>query len=111
MTQPKIKNRAASVEAFSNGVGSKGEDATWRGTSVCHQRHQRRGVFLYCDFALPPNSPIQFTLIPPPEITGAERKWVCCYGRVARVEENTGGRKRGIAVETERIVFLPEITG
>jgi len=69
------------------------------------------GVFLYCDFEVAPNSPIQLTLVLPSEITGDEKKWVCCYGRVARVEGSVGGGRRGVAIETERIVFLPEIAG
>ena len=64
------------------------------------------GIFFYCDAQIAQDSPIQLTMILPPEITGREEQWACCHGRVVRVEESAGGQ-RGIAVKIERITFLP----
>ena len=43
-----------------------------------------------------------------PEITGGERQWVCCHGRVVRVEADSASGQRGVAVKVERLEFLPE---
>jgi hypothetical protein len=67
------------------------------------------GVFFFCDFGLTQNSPIQLVMILPPEITGAERQWVCCHGRVVRVMEDSASGQHGIAVKVERFEMLPEI--
>jgi hypothetical protein len=49
-------------------------------------------------------------MILPPEITGGEKLWVCCHGRVVRVVDGSADGQRGIAVKVERLEFLPEIT-
>ena len=68
------------------------------------------GVFFWCDFELLQDSPIQLVMILPPEITGGEKEWVCCHGRVVRVVEHSAEGQRGIAVKVERLAFLPEIS-
>jgi hypothetical protein len=68
------------------------------------------GVFFRCDLKLVQDSPIQMIMILPPEITGGQKQWVCCHGRVARIEEGLSGGQRGIAVKVERFAVLPEIT-
>jgi len=68
------------------------------------------GVFFFCDFEIMKDSPIQLVMILPPEITGGEKQWVCCHGRVVRVVEDSADGQRGVAVKVERLVFLPEIT-
>jgi hypothetical protein len=67
------------------------------------------GVFFFCDLEFVLNSPIQLVMILPPEITGGGKLWVCCHGRVVRVEDSADGQ-RGVAVKVERLEFLPEIT-
>jgi hypothetical protein len=66
-------------------------------------------AFFFCDFEIVHDSPIRLVMILPPEITGAEKQWVCCHGRVARVEPSSGGQC-GVAVKVERLEMLPEIT-
>lgn len=68
------------------------------------------GVFLFCDLEIMKDSAIQLVMILPPEITGGEKQWVCCHGRVVRVEEDSAHGQRGVAVKVERLVFLPEMT-
>jgi len=68
------------------------------------------GVFFYCDFAIVKDSPIQLVMILPPDITGGEKQWVCCHGRVVRVVEDSAKGQRGVAVKMERLEFLHEIT-
>ena len=67
------------------------------------------GVFFYCDFGIVQGSSIQLVMILPPEITGGEKQWVCCYGQVVRVVEGSAVGQFGIAVKVERLEFLPEI--
>ena len=67
------------------------------------------GVFFFCDLEFVLNSPIQLVMILPPEITGGGKLWVCCHGRVVRVEDSADGQ-RGVAVKVERLEFLPEIS-
>ena len=68
------------------------------------------GVFFYCNFLVVQDSPIQLVMILPPEITGGEKQWVCCHGRVVRVVEKSAKGQRGVGVKVERLEFLPEIT-
>jgi hypothetical protein len=68
------------------------------------------GAFFFCDFGIVKNSPLQLVMILPPEITGGQKQWVCCHGRVVRVEEDSAGGQRGVAVKVDRLEFLPEIS-
>lgn len=68
------------------------------------------GVFFFCDFNIVQDSPIELVMILPPEITGGEKQWVCCHGRVARVVGGSADGQRGVAAKVERLAFLPEMT-
>jgi hypothetical protein len=68
------------------------------------------GVYFFCNFEIMQDSPIELVMILPPEITGGEKLWVCCHGRVVRVVDGSADGQRGIAVKVERLEFLPEIT-
>jgi hypothetical protein len=69
------------------------------------------GVFFHCDLKLVQDSPIQLVMILPPEITGGQKhQWICCSGRVARVQKDLSGGQHGVAVKVERLAVLPEIT-
>ena len=68
------------------------------------------GVFFYCDLRIVQGSPIELVMMLPPEVTGGEKQWVCCHGRVARVEEGSADGQRGVAVKVARLAFLPEIS-
>ena len=68
------------------------------------------GVFFYCDAQIVQNSPIQLVMVLPSEITGGEQQWVCCHGRAVRVDEDSIGGQRGVAVKVERLEILPEAT-
>lgn len=49
------------------------------------------GICFYCDSEMQPDSPIEFTLTLPSEITMAEPLSVRCSGTVMRVERQQGG--------------------
>ena len=67
------------------------------------------GVFFWCDVEISQDSPIELMMTLPAEITGGEKEWVCCHGRVVRVVEGSADGQRGVAVKVERLAFLPEI--
>jgi hypothetical protein len=62
------------------------------------------GVFFYCDAQIEPDLTIKLVMKLPSEITGGEEQWACYHGRVARLDESTGGQ-RGVAVKIERITL------
>ncbi len=64
-----------------------------------------RGVFIYLDSDVSENSPIEFTLTLPPEITMTQSIRVHCKGRVVRVERERPG-KVGIAAMIDHYQFL-----
>ena len=66
------------------------------------------GVFLYTTSRMAEGSDVELVLILPPELTSGEKCWVCCHGRVLRVERGTG-REFGVAAEIRRMDILPEI--
>ena len=68
------------------------------------------GVFFYCDLRIVQGSPIELVMMLPSEVTGGEKQWVYCHGRVARVVEDSTNKQRGVAVKVERLAFLPEIS-
>jgi hypothetical protein len=76
----------------------------------CATRDISAGGVFFCDFEIMQDSPIQLVMTLPPEISGGEKLWVCCHGRVVRVVDGSADGQRGIAVKVERLEFLPEIT-
>ena len=68
------------------------------------------GIFLYSDSRFIEGSELEIVMILPKEMTGGERRWVCCRGLVVRTEE-TDGQRCGIAASIESMEILPEIGG
>lgn len=74
----------------------------------------RNGAFFYVDRELTPGSPIEMIVMLPDELSEGNRAWVCCRGKVVRVENgadgvNDGDQSFGIAAEFSDVSVLPEI--
>jgi hypothetical protein len=67
------------------------------------------GVFVYTNSRLKEGSELELVLVLPPEVTFAERRWVCCQASVVRVEENRKGENVGVAAVIKRFEVLPEM--
>ena len=107
MTTPETERRRSKRFAMELPVMVKPQDA---GEQKCATRDiSAGGVFFFCDLRIVQGSPIELVVMLPPEVTGGEKQWVCCHGRVVRVEEDSAGGQRGVAVKVERLEFLPEI--
>jgi hypothetical protein len=63
------------------------------------------GICFYCDSAMERDSPIEFTLTLPTEITMTEPISVRCQGKVVRVEGNESG-KFAVAAAIESYEFV-----
>jgi PilZ domain-containing protein len=66
------------------------------------------GVFVYTNAPLVEGSELELVLVLPPEVTFAERRWVCCHASVVRVEESAKGENVGVAAVIKRFQVLPE---
>ncbi|HZU23398.1 MAG TPA: PilZ domain-containing protein [Terriglobales bacterium] len=64
-----------------------------------------KGVFIYTDRDFANDSPIEFTLTLPPEITMTQSIRVNCTGKVVRVERDPRG-KYGVAALIDHYRFL-----
>ena len=64
-----------------------------------------RGVYILLDSELAPDTPIEFTLTLPPEITMTQSIRVRCKGKVVRVDHDTPG-KVGVAALIDHYHFL-----
>jgi len=64
-----------------------------------------RGVFIYVDSEVAEQTPIEFTLTLPPEITMTQSIRVQCKGKVVRVERDRPG-KIGIAAVIDHYEFV-----
>jgi len=64
-----------------------------------------RGVYIYMDSEIAPESAIEFTLTLPPEITMTQSIRVRCKGKVVRVDRDVPG-KVGIAAMIDHYQFL-----
>ncbi len=64
-----------------------------------------RGVFIYMDSEVGENTPIEFTLTLPPEITMTQSIRVQCKGKIVRVERDRPG-KIGVAAVIDHYEFL-----
>ncbi len=67
------------------------------------------GIFFYCGKQLSPGSPIELVLVLPEEITGEKKRWVCCQGKVSRIENGATQDLHGVAAEIDQLQYLPEI--
>ena len=66
-----------------------------------------RGVFIVLESELAEDSPLEFTLTLPPEITMTRSVRVHCTGRVVRIAREEAG-PIGIAAQIESYKFVPE---
>ena len=64
-----------------------------------------RGVYIYLDSEVAQDTPIEFTLTLPPEITMTQSIRVHCKGKVVRVDRDLPGRV-GIAAMIDHYQFL-----
>ncbi|MGH9682629.1 MAG: PilZ domain-containing protein [Candidatus Acidiferrales bacterium] len=64
-----------------------------------------RGLYFLVEANIEPDSPIEFVLTLPQQITLAGDVHIRCYARVLRVEPYNG--RRGVAAVIERYEFLP----
>jgi PilZ domain-containing protein len=67
------------------------------------------GIFLYSTSRISPGSELDLVLLLPPELTGGEKRWVCCRACVARVEDSEDGGDFGVAATIRSMEVLPEI--
>lgn len=67
------------------------------------------GVFVYTNSPMQAGTELELVLVLPPEVTFAEKRWVCCQASVVRVEENSGAGNFGVAAVIKRFDVLPEI--
>jgi len=67
------------------------------------------GVFVYTNSRMQAGSEMELVLVLPPEITFAQKRWVCCQASVVRVEENAKDGNFGVAAVIKRFDILPEI--
>jgi PilZ domain len=81
-----VKNGAADVIATTRDVSAK-------------------GIFLFLDHDIAADSPIEFTLTLPPEVTMTQSMRVKCSGTVVRVERDHRG-KFGVAALVHHYRFL-----
>lgn len=66
-----------------------------------------RGVFIQMNAELAPDSPLEFTLTLPPEITMTRSVRVRCVGRVLRVARDANGQM-GVVAMIDNYSFVPE---
>jgi len=66
------------------------------------------GVCFYCDAAMERNSPIEFTVTLPAEVTMTEPLKVQCHGTVVRVEEVDGKFAIAAAIDSYEFVANDE---
>ena len=67
-----------------------------------------RGISFYVDAPIAMDSPIEFTLTLPPEITLTESIKVRCKGRVVRIDEKAPNGKMAVAAVIDEYEFLSQ---
>ncbi len=65
------------------------------------------GIYVYSNANLEPGSEVDIIAMLPQDLTGGAA-WVCCHGRVVRVEDDPENG-RGIAAEIDRFAVVPEV--
>ena len=69
------------------------------------------GIFLYVNSEIQVGSQIEMVLMLPPQLTGGEKRWVCCQASVIRVEPGSEDGRFGVAASIRNMATLPEISG
>jgi PilZ domain len=67
-----------------------------------------RGISFYVDAPIEKDSPIEFTLTLPPEITLTESIKVRCKGRVVRIDDPAANGKMAVAAVIDEYEFLSQ---
>jgi hypothetical protein len=68
----------------------------------------RNGLFFFLGEPMATGTDIELVMMLPDEITSQGQQWVCCRGRVVRVEEPSAPGKFGIAATFDRYTVVPE---
>ncbi len=69
------------------------------------------GIFLYAETRIHEGSELEMVLMLPPQLTGGQKRWVCCQASVVRVEGSPEGGPFGVAASIRNMATLPEIAG
>jgi len=85
---------------------SQGQSATGQARDL-----STSGIFLYVDCEMAVGSNLEMVLMFPPQLTGGEKRWVCCKASVVRVEPGRKDADFGVAASIRSITTLPEISG
>ena len=67
-----------------------------------------RGISFFVDAPIAKDSPIEFTLTLPPEITLTESIKVRCKGRVVRIDDPSANGKMAVAAVIDEYEFLSQ---
>jgi hypothetical protein len=103
-TQPAKDQRAMRRFSMQLPVQVKGQAETKEVIAVTKDV-SARGVYIYLDSEVAQDTPIEFTLTLPPEITMTQSIRVHCKGKVVRVDRELPGRV-GIAAMIDHYQFL-----
>jgi c-di-GMP-binding flagellar brake protein YcgR len=109
MPEPKPERRKQKRLSVTVPITIKSEQGALQ-TTGCTRDLSGGGIFLYSDSRFSEGSELEIVMILPKEMTGGEKRWVCCRGPVVRVEENDEGRF-GVAASILSMEILPEIGG
>jgi hypothetical protein len=69
------------------------------------------GIFLYANSEILVGSEMEMVLMLPTQLTGGEKRWVCCQASVIRVEPGGEEGRFGVAASIRSMATLPEIDG
>jgi hypothetical protein len=109
MPEPKPERRTQKRQSLSLPVTIKSEQGTIE-ASGCTRDLSSSGIFLYTDSRFGEGSELEIVMILPKEMTGGEKRWVCCRASVVRVEQN-GEQRWGVAASIQTMEVVPEIAG
>ncbi len=109
MPEPKPERRTQKRLSLALPVTIKSEQGTVE-ASGCTRDLSSSGIFLYSDARFSEGSALEMVLILPKEMTGGEKRWVCCRASVVRVEAS-GEQRCGVAARILSMEILPEISG
>jgi hypothetical protein len=69
------------------------------------------GIFLYANAEILVGNKMEMVLMLPTQLTGGEKRWVCCQTEVIRVEAGGEDGRLGVAASIRSMATLPEIGG
>src|SRR5437763_15080707 len=109
MTEPKSERRTQKRLSLALPVTIKSEQGTIE-ASGCTRDLSSSGIFLYSDAHFSEGSALEMVLILPKEMTGGEKRWVCCRASVVRGEAS-GEQRGGEAARMLSMEVLPDTSG